>query len=69
MIGRWFQNDKKYLKAILIFYKIKDFQSIFSMDVEVDSITKDMNANDIDTILEIVQHPLKKLKIGILKIF
>ncbi|NRT33428.1 LuxR family maltose regulon positive regulatory protein [Clostridium beijerinckii] len=62
MIGKWFQNDKKYLKAILIFYKIKDFQSIFSMDVEVDSITKDMNSNDIDTVLEIVQTCPKEIK-------
>ncbi|AJG97757.1 ATP-dependent transcriptional regulator [Clostridium beijerinckii] len=62
MLGKWLQNDKRYLEAILIFYKIKDFQSIFSMNVEVDSITKDMNIKDEDTILEIVQTCPKEIK-------
>ncbi|WP_026889071.1 helix-turn-helix transcriptional regulator [Clostridium beijerinckii] len=62
MLGKWLQNDKKYLKAIFTFYKIKDFQSIFSMNVEVDSITKDMNIKDEDTILEIVQTCPKEIK-------
>jgi LuxR family maltose regulon positive regulatory protein len=54
-IGKWCQSNDEYLQAILIFYKIKNFESIFSMNIRADDITKDMTEKDKDIILEIVQ--------------
>jgi len=54
-LGKWCESTDEYLQAIFIFYKIKDFESIFSMDIRADNITKDMAEKDKDIILEIVQ--------------
>jgi len=54
-IGEWCQNNNEHLQAILIFYRIKNFESIFSMNIRADDITKDMKEKDKDIILEIVQ--------------
>jgi LuxR family maltose regulon positive regulatory protein len=54
-MGKWYENTEEYLQAILIFYKIKDFESIFSMNIRADNITKDMTEKERDIILEIVQ--------------
>lgn len=54
-MGQWYQNKHKYLQAILMFYRIKDFESIFSMNIRVDIIIKYMAEKDKDIILEIVQ--------------
>lgn len=61
-IGKWLQNNKEYFKAILMFYKIKDFESIFSMNVRADNVTKDMERKDKDIILKIVQTCPKEIK-------
>lgn len=53
--GKWYENTREYLQAILIFYKIKDFESIFSMDIRADDLTKCMTEKEKDIILEIVQ--------------
>lgn len=53
--GKWYENTKEYLQAILIFYKIKDFESIFSMDIRADDLTRYMTEKEKDIILEIVQ--------------
>lgn len=60
--GEWFKDNKMYLKSILIFYKIKDFESIFSMDIRADDITKDMTEKDKDIIFEIVQNCPNEIK-------
>lgn len=54
-IGKWYENTKEYLKAILIFYKIKDFESIFSMDIRADNLTNYMMEKENNILLEIVQ--------------
>lgn len=54
-IGKWYEKTNECLQAILIFYKIKDFESIFSMDIRADNITKYMTKKEKDIILEIVQ--------------
>jgi LuxR family maltose regulon positive regulatory protein len=54
-IGKWNQNENNYLEAILIFYRIKDFDSIFSMNLRTGDITKDITGKDKDIILKIVQ--------------
>jgi LuxR family maltose regulon positive regulatory protein len=53
--GEWCQSNNQHLQAILIFYRIKNFESIFSMNIRADDITKDMRGKDKDIILEIVQ--------------
>lgn len=60
--GKWYENTKEYLQAILIFYKIKDFESIFSMDIRADNITKCMTTKEKDIILEIVQNCPNEIK-------
>ncbi|WP_238915441.1 LuxR C-terminal-related transcriptional regulator [Clostridium sp. YIM B02555] len=54
-IGEWYQHNNHHLQAMLIFYRIKNFESIFSMNIRADDITKDMKEKDKDIILEIVQ--------------
>lgn len=61
-IGRWSQSNNEYLEAILIFYKIKNFEAIFSMDIRAGDITKDMRGKDKDIILEIVQNCPNEIK-------
>jgi len=61
-IGEWCQSNNKYLQAIFIFYRIKNFESIFSMNIRADNITKDMTGKDKDIILEIVQTCPKEIK-------
>lgn len=53
--SEWLKKNKMYLQAILILYKIKNFESIFSMDIKVDDITKDMIKKDEEIISEIIQ--------------
>ena len=61
-IGKWYQNNNQHLEAILIFYRIKSFESIFSMNIRADNITKDMKEKDRDIILEIVQTCTNEIK-------
>lgn len=60
--GKWYENAKEYLQAMLIFYKIKDFESIFSMDIRADNLTKCMTEKEKDIILEIVETCPYKIK-------
>ncbi|WP_315067179.1 LuxR C-terminal-related transcriptional regulator [uncultured Clostridium sp.] len=61
-IGEWFKKNKMYLQAIFIFYKINDFKSIFSMEIKVNDITKDMTEKNKDIISEIIQTCPKEIK-------